>query len=230
MGCHPTRCNDFEKTNPEEYFNKLCSEIEKNKEKIIAVGEMGLDYDRLHFCKKEVQKKYFEKQLLITEKFKLPAFLHCRNSFEDFFEIITRNIEKLPLKGVIHSFDGTFEEAEKLISLGFYIGINGCSLKTDRNLKVVSALPSNKIMIETDCPWCGVKKSHSGSMYVKTKFPIVKKKEKWTKDSMIDGRNEPAQIINVLEVIAGCRNENIESLAEEFYRNTIELFFPNEIK
>lgn len=149
MGTHPTRCNDFEKTNPEEYFNKLCSEIEENRGKIIAVGEMGLDYARLHFCEKDIQKKYFEKQLLLTEQFNLPAFLHCRNSFDDFFDIITRNIEKLPKKGVIHSFDGTLIEAEKLISLGFYIGINGCSLKTDENLKVVSALPSNKIMIET---------------------------------------------------------------------------------
>lgn len=64
-----------------------------------------------------------------------------------------------------------------------------------------------------------------GSKYLKTKFPTVKKKEKWTKDSLIDGRNEPVQIVHVLEIIAAIRNENPETIAKTIYQNSIDLFF-----
>lgn len=60
---------------------------------------------------------------------------------------------------------------------------------------------------------------------MKTKWPATKKKDKWTKDTLIDGRYEPAQIIQVLEVIAGCKDENVDTLAEQFHQNTLNLFF-----
>lgn len=228
MGCHPTRCNDF-LTNPEEYFNGLCKQIETHRNKIVAIGECGLDYDRLHFCEKDVQKKYFEKQLDLVDKYKLPLFLHCRNFHEDFMEILENNRGKIQnIGGVVHSFDGTLEEAQKVIDFGLYIGINGCSLKTEENLKVVKEIPNEKIMIETDCPWCGVRPSHAGSKLVETKFPTVKKKEKWTSSSLIDGRNEPCQIVQVLEIIAKIKGEEKEKLASIFYENTLKLFFKGE--
>lgn len=65
----------------------------------------------------------------------------------------------------------------------------------------------------------------AGTKYIKTKLPTTKKKEKWSKDTLIDGRYEPAQIVQVLEVIAGCKNANVDALAEQFYRNTLNLFF-----
>lgn len=194
VGCHPTRCSEF-LCDPDKYFAELRSSIEKYKTKVVAVGEIGLDYDRLHFCEKECQKKFFEKQLEFAEIFKLPLFLHCRNSHEDFIEIIEKNSEKIEWGGVVHSFDGNIDEAERLIDLGFFIGLNGCSLKTEDNLQVVSLLPSDKIMIETDAPWCGIRPSHAGAKFVKTKFPTVKRKEKWTADQLIDGRCEPSQIL-----------------------------------
>jgi len=103
--------------------------------------------------------------------------------------------------------------------------LNGCSLKTEENLKVVKEIPNNKILLETDCPWCGIRPSHAGSKLVKTQFPTVKKKEKWAIDTLIDGRNEPCQIKQVLEVISGIKDESIQKLAEIYYQNTIDLFF-----
>lgn len=194
MGCHPTRCNEF-KNNPDEYMNGLREKIQMNLNKVVAIGEFGLDYDRLQFCDKEIQKEYFEKQLTLVKEFQLPMFLHCRNSHHDFVDIIEKNLQhESERKGVVHSFDGSAVEAKKLIDLGFYIGLNGCSLKTNDNLEVVKEIPLNRILIETDSPWCGIRSTHAGEKYIKTKFPTIKKKEKWTEETLIDGRNEPCQI------------------------------------
>ncbi|XP_065077249.1 deoxyribonuclease TATDN1 isoform X2 [Ochlerotatus camptorhynchus] len=224
VGCHPTRCGEFD-ADPEGYFASLCNKIDENRDRVVAIGEFGLDYDRLHFCEKDVQKKYFEQQLKLAEKYKLPLFLHCRNAHEDFIEILRRNLEKIPKRGVVHTFDGTLEDAQTLIDLGFYIGINGCSLKTEENLKVASEIPDDKIMVETDSPWCEIRPSHAGSKFIHTKFPAVKKKEKWDKDMLIAGRCEPAMIMQVLEVLAGIKNKSVEDLAERYYDNTIKVFF-----
>lgn len=164
MGCHPTRCNDFQQ-DPDKYYSELCAAIERHRTKIIAIGECGLDYDRLHFCAADVQRIYFERQLDLVVKYRLPLFLHCRNAFDDFYEIVQRNLEKISQTGgVVHSFDGTIEQARKLIELGFYIGLNGCSLKTDEQLKVVAEIPNERILIETDCPWCAIRPSHAGKI------------------------------------------------------------------
>uniref|UniRef100_A0A1I8P2V7 Deoxyribonuclease TATDN1 n=1 Tax=Stomoxys calcitrans TaxID=35570 RepID=A0A1I8P2V7_STOCA len=231
MGCHPTRCGEF-LPNPEQYYEGLKAKINQNSSKVIAIGECGLDYDRLHFCEKETQKTYFEKQLSLAEEFRLPLFLHCRNSHDDFIEILRRNKSKLDScgGGVVHSFTGTLEEAQDVIDFhpNLYIGLNGCSLKTEENLNVVRQLPNDRILLETDCPWCGIRPSHAGQKFVQTKFPTVKKKEKWTAESLIDGRCEPCQISQVLEVIAGVKQENVESLADVFYKNTIKIFFSKE--
>lgn len=197
LGVHPTRCGEFvaDGKDPDTHFQQLCEGLEKHKEHIVALGELGLDYDRLHFCQKDVQKKYFEKQLELCSRFDLPLFLHHRNCHDDFMDILRRNMDKIRRFGVVHSFTGPWQEAEALINLGFSIGINGCSLKTEENLEMVKRIPSDKLMIETDAPWCGIRPSHAGAKRVETKFPTVKKKEKWSKDALIDGRNEPCQIV-----------------------------------
>lgn len=165
VGCHPTRCNEFV-SDPESYYSKLCEAIDVHRNKIVAIGELGLDYDRLKFCSADIQRTYFERQLNLLEKYKLPLFLHSRSAFDDFHDIITRNSTKITNGGVVHSFDGTIDEAKKYIELGFHIGINGCSLKTEDQLKVVAEIPNERILLETDCPWCAIRPSHAGEFYL----------------------------------------------------------------
>ncbi len=97
VGCHPTRAKEFEKhpLGPQEYFNQLLKLVQDNNDKVVAIGECGIDYDRLHFCNAEVQKKYFEMQLELPKLTKKPLFLHCRNSYADFFEILKRHHDQL---------------------------------------------------------------------------------------------------------------------------------------
>ncbi|XP_044735328.1 putative deoxyribonuclease TATDN1 [Chrysoperla carnea] len=224
VGCHPTRCQEFETNNtPEQYLSSLERLIKSDEKKIVALGECGLDYDRLHFCPKEVQKKYFEEQLKLSLKLNKPLFLHCRNSSDDFIKIISKYEG---IKGVVHSFDGTVSDVDAYVQKGLYIGLNGCSLKTEENLETIKSIPINHLMIETDAPWCEIRPTHAGFKYIKTQYPSVKK-EKWKCDAMVKGRNEPCTIRQVIEIIASVREENVDTLANCVYENTNKLFFYN---
>ncbi|KAK1443886.1 DNase TatD like protein [Babesia gibsoni] len=205
-GVHPTMCNEFLsnkfKKTAEQYMEALDEAISQNRDRIVAIGELGLDYDRLNWCDMETQKKYFELQLDLASKHKLPLFLHMRNATEDTMDILLRNKAKwVEAGGVCHSFTSDAAALKRLIDEGFYIGINGCSLKTPENLEVLRQVPLERIMLETDCPWCGIKASHASSPYVKTTFPVVKKAERMTGDTIFNQRNEPCLIIQVAEVV-----------------------------
>jgi TatD DNase family protein len=116
------------------------------------IGEFGLDYERTQFCPVDVQKKFFEFQFTLAEESKLPLFLHLRGPATEFLDILKRNREKFS-EGVVHSFDGSLDALKEIVSMGLYIGINGCSLKSQENLEVVKQIPRDKLMIETDAPW-----------------------------------------------------------------------------
>ncbi|BHF66821.1 TatD DNase [Sparganum proliferum] len=222
-GIHPTRCQDFAK-DPIACYDKLKSCIKDNPDRVVAVGECGLDYDREHFCPADVQRTYFEKQLHLAHTTGLPLFLHCRRAHTDLLDLLRKHISEFgPVTGVVHTFDGTAEQASDFINLGLYVGFNGCSLKLPENLKVVSEVPVERILLETDAPWCDIRPTHAGYQYVKTKFER-KKPNKWDAKCMVAGRNEPANIVQVLEVVAAVRGISEDELAETVYQNTLTAF------
>lgn len=175
-GVHPCAANEIvatEKTHKtsDEYLSELISITQYGISKGIvkAIGEIGLDYDRLHFTPADVQRLYFQKQLeiIVKENYNLPLFLHSRACHEDFIKILKPFLINLPKRGVVHSFTGTISEMQELIDLGFFIGINGCSLKTEENLELVKSLPLKYLILETDGPWCEIRPSHASSKYLK---------------------------------------------------------------
>lgn len=132
----------------------------------VAFGEIGLDYDRLELCPKEVQQKYFAMQLDLAVELDLPLFLHSRAAAEDFEAMLRARLDRLPKRGCVHSFTGTMEEMQRIVDMGFDVGINGCSLKTEENLQIVKHVPLDRLQLETDGPWVGVVFSYDCQSYL----------------------------------------------------------------
>ena len=104
---------------------KLVETILAGKEdgKLVAVGECGLDYDRLQFCTEDLQARGFRHQITLAERFKLPMFLHNRNTGGDFLKIVTECRSSIVEGGLVHSFTGEIDEMLALVELGFFIGL-----------------------------------------------------------------------------------------------------------
>lgn len=229
------------------YIQNLKDVVTQGKEEghVVAIGELGLDYARLEFSDKESQKRGLMAQLELAKEAKLPLFLHNRETGNDLLEMLqehyvddtTKNnndgcdetkttIPQIrPPGGVVHSFDDTIELANEFIKMGLYIGINGCSLKTSENLNVVKQIPLNKILLETDCPWCDIRASHAGFQHVQTKFQ-TKNEKKYEKGCCVKGRYEPMHIVQVAEVIAGIKGVSVEEVAKASKENALKLFGP----
>ena len=122
--------------------------------KMIAVGEIGLDY-HYNNSPPEAQRKAFEKQLQIASDFELPVIIHTRDADEDTQAILRNFSGKLKSRGVIHSFTSSKELAEFVLSEGFYIGFNGIiTFKKAENVQeVVQITPVERILFETDSPF-----------------------------------------------------------------------------
>jgi TatD DNase family protein len=119
--------------------------------KCVCLGEIGLDY---HYdgTDKEKQMAYFERQMLLAEKLGLPVCIHDREAHADVMEVIRRHPN---VKGILHSFSGSVEMATELIKLGYYISFSGTLTFTNakKPREVAAALPKDKVLIETDCPY-----------------------------------------------------------------------------
>ena len=144
LGFHPTELDDFS----DEQLIWLEKNI--NNKKIVAIGEIGLDY---HYdnTDKLKQKEVFEKQLQIASKYHKPVIVHSRDAINDTYNIIS----KYNVVGSLHCFSSSKEMAERFIKLGFYIGIGGvCTYKNAKEIKeVIKAIDLEYIILETDTPY-----------------------------------------------------------------------------
>ena len=121
---------------------------------VIAVGECGLDYDRM-FSRKEQQIDCLLKQIAIAEELQKPLFLHEREASVDFIPIFEEHLPRLK-RAVVHCFTGDRKLLERYLSMGFYIGITGwiCDERRAQDLRdAVAILPLDRVMLETDAPY-----------------------------------------------------------------------------
>ena len=135
----------------EKVTNSDIDKLEKllSNKKVVAVGEIGLDY---YYSKdnKERQKELFRKQLDLAVKYNLPVVIHTRDAFMDTYDIL----KEYNLKGVIHCFSGSIENAKRYIDLGFLLGIGGVVTFKNSKLKdVVKEIGIEHIVLETDSPY-----------------------------------------------------------------------------
>lgn len=147
VGYHPE--DVFELS--EELKNKLI--VHAREDKVVAIGEIGLDY---HFegADREFQKKLFNWQIDLADKLNLPLVIHARDAMIDTLNILENNKHKLH-GGVMHCFSGTITDAERVIALGLDFTIGGVvTFKNGKNVQdVVDFLPLDKILLETDTPY-----------------------------------------------------------------------------
>jgi TatD DNase family protein len=209
IGLHPTsiasdyfkskECSKTEEGLLEDGFDyEAYKELAKSK-KVVAIGECGLDYyyrpkgETKKKLFKEEQRKVFIKQLDLAEELNLPVIIHCRSAFDDVFEILS----KRKMKGVLHCFTGTKEEAERFLSLGFYFGINGIIFKMEME-EAIKVIPMEKILLETDCPYLS--------------------------PPMFEERNNPLSLKYVIEEISRIKGVSIKEVEEITYKNSKDLF------
>lgn len=146
VGVHPDEVGILD----EEKFAYLKTQCQK--EKVVAVGEIGLDYywdNEAH----EIQKKWFQRQLELAGELDLPVIIHSRDAAADTLEMMQQYAKGL--RGVIHCFSYSKEMAKEYVKMGFYIGVGGVvTFKNSKKLKeIVTELPLEKILLETDSPY-----------------------------------------------------------------------------
>lgn len=119
--------------------------LAKEPSRLVAFGEIGLDYDCLDRAHKKTQNRTFRDQLDIAVQIQLPLFLHARNSCNGFISIIRPYLPKLSRGGLVQSFAGTKDEMLQLVGLGLEISVNGVCFQTDEQLDMVRQIPLDKL-------------------------------------------------------------------------------------
>ena len=210
IGCHPDDLvqEDFDH---DKYFK-----LAKSSSKVVAIGEVGLDFFRLPEDKKlaeqvkEKQISVFKQFLKLANELDLPLVLHCRGEANDPYGAYDLMLEILDqqqttnnqqLKGVIHCFGGNLEQAKKFLDLGFYIGFTGIiSFKNAKELQAIAQeIPLDKILIETDAPFLAP-------------------------EPFRGQRNEPSYVKYVCQKIADLKGISFEEAEKATFDNAVKLF------
>ncbi|MBO4541106.1 MAG: TatD family hydrolase [Bacilli bacterium] len=195
VGIHPENLDGIS----EETLSQI-EELAKD-EKVLAIGEIGLDYHWFHEKEHhELQKKWFIRQIELANKLNLPISIHAREAIGDLLEILKNH----PLKrsGVLHCYSGSPESLKEFAKLGFYFGFDGpITYKNAKEPKEsVKACPLERILTETDSPYL-TPVPHRGKT------------------------NEPAYIPHILAEIASLKEADEDFVAEQVQKNFRELFF-----
>lgn len=168
------------------------------REKVMAIGEIGLDY-HYDFAPRDVQKNWFALQLELAQQLKLPVSLHIREAFGDCMDILRAH--KSGLKGVMHCFSGSLETAFECLDLGLFIAFGGAiTFENAKKLSAVAArVPLESIVLETDCPYM-------------TPVPFRGK------------RNDPTLLLHTAKKLAELQQKPLEKIAEATFQNGLRLF------
>ncbi len=185
-----------------ELDDKAKTELEKlaQNEKVVAIGEIGLQYIG-NMPSKEKQIEGFIYQLNLANTLHLPVVIHCREAIGDMLEILKANRHLLNFGGTMHCFSGSLEMSKELLKLGLYISVGGVStFKNATSLqKTLREIPIERILLETDCPYL-------------TPHPYRGKK------------NSPCYIPTIAENLAKIKGEDLEKVIKQTTQNAKELF------
>jgi TatD DNase family protein len=198
LGLHP---NDVaHEPDPNAALANLRQIIQNNRDKVVAVGETGLDYYHAD-TPVEQQKQFFEAQIQLAKELNLPLVIHCRDAMPDIIGILQEKARNMPV--MLHCFSGTPAEAQTCLELGETVYISIAGPVTFKNAHerhaVVKAVPLNRLLTETDCPFL-------------TPVPYRGK------------RNEPARVKHVAEKIAELKNLTYEEVTSQISQNVLNLF------
>ena len=194
IGIHPENAPKFN-----EQVKNYLIETASNK-KVVAIGEIGLDY---HYdnTDKQLQKQVFVEQLKIAHQTGLPIVIHVRDAYKDLLDILIENKNLITNGGIIHCFSGSLEFAKECIKLGFYIAFGG--VLTFKNAKkaveVASSIELEKVVVETDAPWL-CPEPHRGE------------------------RNEPKYVNYIVQKLAEIRKMSRNDVEQVLLENTYRIF------
>lgn len=196
-----TENSPFESQFDYEKYKKLAQ-----NEKVVAIGEIGFDYYWKPKTKKKLENFKHEQDVLFHQEIKLaaeldlPVILHCRMAHQDLLMILKQLIAiyDKKLRGVVHCFTGSWEQAKEYMELGFLLGFNGIIFKLDLE-EVIKKTPLGKMLIETDCPYL------SAPGYNQT-------------------RNDPIGVKFIAKKIAQIKRTDLQKVAEQTNKNAINLF------
>ncbi|NTV46214.1 MAG: TatD family hydrolase [Chlorobiales bacterium] len=192
VGLHPSEASDFS----DEAFAKLESLAEHKK--VVAIGEIGLDYHYPNIDKSR-QQACFREMLRMAKRHDLPVVIHSRDAWDDMFKILKEEAHS-GLRGMMHCFSGGVSEARESLSLGLKISIPGVvTFKKSSLPEVVSALDLSDLLTETDCPYLA---------------PVPYRGK----------RNEPAYVVEVAKKIAEIKEIPLEQVEETIEKTTRHVF------
>ena len=176
-----------------DFLNILNSMAEDSK--VVAIGEIGLDFHYNH-SNADIQRKVFIQQLELAKSINLPVVVHSRNADDETFQDISNTKSS---QGVIHCFSSDLRQAKKIIELGYYISFTGLITFANELVEVIENIPIDKILIETDSPYLA---------------PIPFRGK----------RNEPKNVVEIAKKIALIKKIDLASVENNTTNNTLRLF------